>query len=270
MLTIRFSHLLIGLVMLLSGMLLQAQIDVISNYEGRSDLIKRNALVDEFIHRFNFDDLGTSASATERRTRILSLFDKNYLSKKESQLGDMIDKCVAKRKKASYYDTNWFARLKCRVNYKGATKTMDLFLAVETNYPSKECRWVLAGVNADFLDVDYNYSSPDQLIPPSNHEVGFSAVKRIFNDNANISAYAGNDYQPDYLSILFHEVKNYNLSVESVLDTQFYFTQVENWIFKIAFFNRKGNNSGWLISQAVKVRERNKKKYLYDKFHISY
>lgn len=249
---------------------LQAQIDVISNYEGRADLIKRNALVDEFIRRFNFEDLSSSTGASSKRTRILSMFDKNYLNRKEAELGDLIDKCVAKSKKADYHDTNWFAKVRCNVTYKGRKEEMYLYLSVETEYPSERCRWVLAGADADFLNTDYSYASPDQLIPPSNHEVGFSALTRVFKDNANIAAYSKKNYNPDYLSLVLYEVKNRNLSINSVQESEFYFTQVEDWIFKIAFFNRQGGNSGWLISQAVKVRDRNKKQYLYDKLHIAY
>ncbi|NOU48580.1 MAG: hypothetical protein HOO86_16185, partial [Bacteroidales bacterium] len=69
---------------------------------------------------------------------------------------------------------------------------------------------------------------------------------------------ASHSFQPDYLSLFFYEVKLGRMKFKSVDTMKFHVFQMPNWYFEISYFNRKGNNTGWLISNLMYVKENEK------------
>ncbi|NJO92403.1 MAG: hypothetical protein HC831_28115 [Chloroflexia bacterium] len=45
---------------------------------------------------------------------------------------------------------------------------------------------------------------------------------------------------------------------QSVEDVKFHVFQINNWYFEMQYFNRKGDNTGWLISNLIKIPEKDK------------
>jgi hypothetical protein len=57
-------------------------------------------------------------------------------------------------------------------------------------------------------------------------------------------------------------VKDEALKFVSVNNLKFHIFQVPNWYFEVSYFNRNTYNSGWLISNLVRVNEKEKKELL--------
>ena len=66
---------------------------------------------------------------------------------------------------------------------------------------------------------------------------------------------------------VLYEVKKGTLKYKTVNQVKFHFFQIEGWYFELAQFNRPGYNTGWLISNLVKLNNTTEKellrKYLY-------
>jgi hypothetical protein len=67
------------------------------------------------------------------------------------------------------------------------------------------------------------------------------------------------EFKPDYLTLFLYEIKKGNLQFVSVKDLKFHIFQVPQWYFEVSYFSRKGNNTGWLISNIVKYKPEDEK-----------
>jgi hypothetical protein len=74
-------------------------------------------------------------------------------------------------------------------------------------------------------------------------------------------------YRPDQLALFVAEVKNGNLKFESVKEVKFHFLQVPGWYFEVSYFNRNSDSSGWLISNMMKITEKDKKELIRNYTH---
>jgi len=246
-----------------------AQVDIVSDYPNRSDIILRVKQVDEFIHRFNFNEkkIDLTQIPVTRRSEIIPLLVEETYNKENAQVLQNFINASIKSPLISFYDDNWYAVVKCEGVYNRKTVRLNLVLQVEA-FQNHSSKWVLTGVNAPFLEIDAECTDPSKLISPSNNEVGFIGLQRIFEDKENITAYSLTTYEPDYLSILLHEVKAGRFIFKKSLVSKYYFTQVQDWVFVLEHFNRSGNNSGWLISEVIPVRENQKKQFLYNELKV--
>ena len=92
-------------------------------------------------------------------------------------------------------------------------------------------------------------------------------LRKAFIKPDSISQYASKKFVPDHLSVFLYEVKKGNLKFKTVQEVRFHFFQVAGWYFELSQFNRPGYNTGWLISNLVKVKNDSEKnllkKYVY-------
>lgn len=246
-----------------------SQIDVVTDYDNRPELLARVKQVDEFIHRFNFNsqkiDLIT-LKVNQRSDMIPLLIDQRYAKQHPQKLKSFVQSSLT-NELLSFYDDDWYAVVKCEGIYQNKNVRMDLVLQVET-FKDHSSKWTLVGAYAPFLNVEADCTDANKLISPSNNEVGFLGLNRVFDDPSNIGAYTPESYQFDYLSILLHEVKLGNFKFKQTLYSKYYFTQIQDWVFVLEHFNREGFNSGWLISELIEVKEKDKKQFLYDNIQL--
>jgi hypothetical protein len=87
-------------------------------------------------------------------------------------------------------------------------------------------------------------------------------IHKAFRQPEVIDYYASNNFRPDYLSLFFYEVKLGRLKFVKIDELKFHIFQINNWYFEVSWFNRKGNNSGWLISNLMYVTEQEKESLL--------
>jgi len=246
-----------------------SQIDIVTDYDNRPELIARVKQVDEFIHRFNFNhqkiDIAT-LNVNSRAEMIPLLIDYKYAKQQPQKVNSFIQSSL-QNELLSFYDDDWYAVVKCEGVYRNKNVRMDLVLQVET-FKNHSSKWTLVGAYAPFLNVEADCTDTNKLISPSNNEVGFLGLNRVFADPKNIGAYTPENYQFDYLSILLHEVKLGNFKFTQTLYSKYYFTKIQDWVFVLEHFNREGFNSGWLISEVIAVKEKDKKQFLYDKIQL--
>ncbi len=239
------------------------QVEMIGDEATREMLFSKVKQIDEFIHRFNFNQNKfnpETINVYSRAEQIPLLFDKQYKSKNEQDIRDFTQAALYSSE-LSFYNSKWFAKVKCDANYQGKKVTMDLVLKVELN-PNGGSSWTIAGVHAPVLFVEAECNDPAKMIPPSNNEVGFAGLSRVFNDKDNLSAYYPQEFEVDYLSVLLYAVKTGQINFIQARSIQYYFYDVNNWIFMVDYFNREQKNSGWLISEAIPIEDKHKEDYL--------
>ena len=106
-----------------------------------------------------------------------------------------------------------------------------------------------------------------KFLHPLSHELDFMNLRKAFNNKDSVSQFTVKRFVPDHLSVFLYEVKKGNLKFKSVEEMKFHFFQINGWYFELSEFNRPGYNTGWLISNLVKVNNEAEKnllrKYLY-------
>ena len=78
-------------------------------------------------------------------------------------------------------------------------------------------------------------------------------LRKAFIHSDSIAQYSSKKFKPDQLSVFLYAVKKGDLKFKSVQNVKFHFFQIDGWYFELAQFNRSGYNTGWLISNLVKI-----------------
>jgi len=167
-----------------------------------------------------------------------------------------------------FHGGSWFAEVATLFKYYGNSENLLLFLKLEKeNLGSK---WLLTNVYFNkFLRKFYKGNDREiekSFLHPMSHELDFMNIYKAFKDDKYVEYYASDLYKPDYLSLLFYEIKMGNMSFESTGQLKFHFFQIDGWYFEVSYFNRPGNNSGWLISKLYKINEEEKQELI--KFYL--
>lgn len=162
----------------------------------------------------------------------------------------------------------WFAEVASTFKYYGTSENLLLFLQLEDeNLGSK---WIITNVYFNKFLRNF-YKGEEEVVDrsflhPMSHELDFMNIYKAFKDNRYVEYYASQSFNPDYLTLLFYEIKMGNMSYESIGQLKFHFFQVDGWYFEVSYFNRSGNNSGWLISNLYKINEQDKEELI--KFYL--
>lgn len=258
----------------------QSQI-IDSFVDDESMLYAHTKQVNQFFRRFNGEEdrYGKRLSINDpllkseayRREFINFLFDRESSiidnNLKSEFVNDVVD--INQPQLLNFHGGNWFAQVKTLFEYKGEEKECTLFLKLqEENIGSK---WVLTKVlfapfSSYFVSTDSLDESQKKFLHPLSHELDFMNLIKVFRQDQIIEQYAERGYSPDYLSLLIYEFRKGNLKFNNILEVKFHLFQVENWYFELSEFNRRSNNSGWLISNLLKISEADKevlKKFIY-------
>lgn len=230
--------------------------------------------VDEFFARFNYQEKPNSEAVTiaathpnfacEREEAIYALFDANLFRDKQvlTDIQNFASQITSSHRLISldFYDDNWYAKAKCKVLYNNQPETIILTLQNEVTAPQTS-KWVIKGIEADFLRLTPECPANSMFIPPNAHETNFISLGRALENTANASLYAHKGFEEDILSLFFYAVKTGNLSLNYVEALSFHFLQVDNWVFTLEKFNRMTSNSGWLITKLLNYPEKQKELY---------
>jgi len=203
--------------------------------DGLGYLNQRIKQIDEFIDRFN-----------DTLQPIENLIDKHFAFKDTLQYQEFIKQ--AQQSKLSFFDTTWCAQLKVEVLYKGATHDANLYLKVQAYPKDQSSKWVISGVEANFLNLEPECVDSTTLIPPSANGTNFIALEKVWRNQSNIAAYTSDAFQADQLSIFLFLIKNGDLTLKSINQQDYYFWQMPDFVFQCQYFNRPAANSGWLIT----------------------
>ena len=194
------------------------------------------------------------------------LFDKQNRSITESLKTEFIDNVLAETnpKFLDFRGSKWFAEVNAVFNYQNHPVNLLIYLQIEKS--GLGYKWVISNVYFDsFSEMFFHPNTSDKahaFLHPMSHEIDFMNLRKAFADPKVIDYYAPKDYSPDYLTLFFVELKGGHLTFKTINTVKFHFLQVDGWYFEVNDFNRSGFNSGWLISNLLKVNEAEKARLL--------
>ena len=225
----------------------------------------------QFMRRFNYeeDQFGNKLNPKDpkyrnnemRRQSLPILFDQEKYGK-QTELQRYFIEDVTKGDSTfmSFLGGRWYSEVSTTFKYNGTDVSVLLILAVEQE--GLGSKWVLTNVYCS----EFNKLFPKgelaererHYLHPMSHELDFMNIYKAFQDPDLIEYYASKDYQPDYLTLFFYEVKQGRLVFQHVDGLKFHVFQIKDWYFEVSWFDRKGLNSGWLMSNVIYMPEKEK------------
>ena len=225
----------------------------------------------QFMRRFNYeeDQFGEKLSPKDpkyrsnemRRKSLPILFDQEKYGK-QSDLQRYFIEDVTKGDSTymTFLGGRWFSEVSCTFRYNGKEAQVMLFLAVEKE--GLGSKWVLT--NVYFSEFNKLFPQGEitekekHFLHPMSHELDFMNIYKAFQDPEVIEYYATKEFQPNYLTLFFYEIKQGNLVFQHVDSVKFHVLQIKDWYFEVSWFNRSGLNSGWLMSNVIYMPEKEK------------
>lgn len=260
------------LVTLLSVVIMGSQYanaQIISNTTLNTDFAAQVKSIDEFICRFN----GTEANpeikkdTNWRTNNLMALFDyqmdRTGLSDNEFRnlLTGFVNQVIANNVTIQITDAAMWAEAKSCITIDEKKISITLVLQSET-YNENLVRWAIVGVRgltqADIIDTTKYFP-----ISPVEHELHFMSLDDIFQRNhSEIMGYRGKDVHIDELSVLLALAMVGKIRFNEVDKLTIHCLEVPGYVFTINEQIRSGNNSGWLISKLITLKEKDKKQYI--------
>jgi len=265
---------------ILIGTLGYSQSHLSSITGDESELYAETKQVNQFFKRFNNEEdrLGNRYYQGDslyrdnefRNVYLNMLFDLQN-STIDKQLKNEFIKDVTELESPVFLDFHsglWFAEVAAKFKYYDTSENLLLFLQLEDeNLGSK---WIITNVYFNKFLRNF-YKGEEEVIDrtflhPMSHELDFMNIYKAFKDNRYVEYYASQSFKPDYLTLLFYEMKMGNMSYEGIGQLKFHFSRWMVGILKFRYFNRSGNNSGWLISKLYQINEQDKEELI--KFYL--
>jgi hypothetical protein len=251
----------------------------ILNKEDESRLYAESKQVNQFFRRFNGeeDEKGKRyypgdklyRSAKLRKKYLGILFDESNAGINNTLKTEFVNKLLEQPESSvlNFHGGNWFAEVHTTFSYQGKDQSIILFMILEKDHLGS--KWVISKAYGDLFKPYFNRDTLriGQFMHPMSHELDFMNLRKALANTDSVSQYATKKFMPDHLSLLLYEIKKRNLIYKSVQQVKFHFFQIDGWYFELTEFNRPGYNTGWLISNLVKLKNESEKnllsKYLY-------
>ena len=242
--------------------------------EDESRLYAESKQVNQFFRRFNGeeDEKGNRyyqgdkhfRSAKLRKKYLGMLFDDNNAGI-PAALKIEFAKYITDNSESAIIDFHagdWFSEVQATFTMNGRDETVTLFMELEKDHLG--FKWVIDRAQAYFLDPYFirDTTRIGRFLHPMSHELDFMNFRKAFVNTDSVAQFAAKKFRPDHLSVFLYELKKGNLKFKSVEQVKFHFFQVKGWYFQISEFNRPGYNSGWLISNLVKLNSKDDKDLL--------
>jgi hypothetical protein len=229
--------------------------------------------ISQFFHRFNgeedtqgkrfYNKDSTYRDLKARKKYLNILFDNSNPSITRDMKDDFISYVTSKKNPVflDFHGKDWYAEVSAGFTYKKEKVNVIIYLKLVKERLGY--KWVFSNVYFDKFGKYFTHAgdttSNTLFLHPMSHEIDFMNLDKVFRDESNIDYYLEGHYAPDQLALFTMEVKNGNLKFETVNSVKFHFLQVPGWYFEISYFNRNDVNSGWLISNMLKISDKDKK-----------
>ena len=224
----------------------------------------------QFINRFNYeeDQYGKKLPQNDanfrnpdKRKDVLPLLFDLENPRTSGALRDFfVEDLIKNNQFMEFLGGDWYSEVSAKFKWKGKDVDVSIILALEEE--GLGSKWVITNV---FFSEFQKYFPQGELaerekhfLHPMSHELDFMNIYKVFSDKQIVEYYASTDYQPDYLTLFFYEIKQGNLVFERVDSVKFHVFQIKNWYFEVSWFNRDGYNSGWLISNLFYLKDEEK------------
>lgn len=244
------------------------------SFNPNDDLFKYEVkLIDEFIERFNDDSDSFLRKAyikekkpynLSRGQLLVSLFDLQNTSftDNDTTLKGFFRQALDREKPVyiSFNDSDWYAEATAVFASGGKLREIPVFLHIAYNAEEGWAKWMIAGIGPTGAPVAGKAMTPlpktksvDNFIPTSAYVSGFVGLHNVLDTSLEPDVF----FDPTCLNspagaAFVADVKAGKLKFQYVKRLQFHFLQIDGWQFTVAQFDRKVNNSGWLIS-SIKV-----------------
>ena len=237
----------------------------VGNFQmDETELYAMTKQMGQFMRRFNYeeDQFGEKLSPKDtryrnnemRRQSLPILFDQEkYGTQTDLQKYFIEDVTKGDSTFMSFLGGRWYSEVSATFRYKGRDVPVILFLTVEKE--GLGSKWVLT--NVYFSEFNKMFPTGElaekekYFLHPMSHELDFMNIYKAFKNAEVIEYYASKEFQPDYLTLFFYEIKQGNLVFQHVDSVKFHVLQIKDWYFEVSWFNRSGLNSGWLMSNVI-------------------
>lgn len=249
---------------MLSGFFSHGQI-VSDREEEERRLYAQTKQVNQFFRRFNGEEdekgerfyPGDKLFRNEKlRRRYLSiLFDESNSGVSNSLKTDFARHILEKPESTilNFHGGNWFSEVQAIFTMNGKDEMVTLFMELEKDHLGS--KWVIQKAHADLFEPFFERDTTrvGRFLHPMSHELDFMNLRKAFSNRDSISQFTVRRFVPDHLSVFLYEVRKGNLRFKSVQQVKFHFFQLPGWYFEVSQFNRPGYNTGWLISNLVRL-----------------
>jgi len=248
-----------------------------------SALYAQTKQVNQFFLRFNGEEdvkgkrfYPGDAGYRDLKTRkkyLGMLFDNSGPNISDDAKFVFIDETLNKKRPAyiDFYANGWFAEVIASFTYKKEPVKIILYLKIEKQ--NGGYKWVISQVYFDRFQSWFTHlndtTNLKYFIHPMSHELDFMNLHKAFRETQNLDYYFEKDYRPDMTALFVMEMKNGNLSFVDVNNVKFHIFQVPNWYFEVSWFNRSGPNSGWLISNMLRMNDKEKSDLMRNFTHVN-
>lgn len=223
--------------------------------------------LDEFMARFNGEESVeiTVPDSLKKPLNLLYLFNHELFAANRDSMKQEVDTFIQaiidSQTTLHFDDEDWFAEVLCNCSYKGQNEQLTLYLKPE-KIEEYQYRWVITGAKGRLLRLEPPKRNRGLDILPNNHEVAFMALPKIsLLGSDNILNYSQREYTPDQLTAFYAMVYSGALKIETTEQITYHFLEVPGYVFNVQRFMRKGNNTGWLISNLSPICETEKQTY---------
>lgn len=251
---------------------LQAQI--VDEMKDESKLYAETKQINQFFRRFNGeeDEKGERYYPKDKQYRSIKLrkkyleilFDRSNAGISNDLKMEFARDVLEKNDPAvlNFHGPDWFAEVQTTFTVNGKDHLITLFMELEKHHLGT--RWVMYKAHADMWDSYYKRDTVvvGKFLHPMSHELDFMNLRKAFLNKDSVVQYVSKKFEPDHLSVFLYEVERGNMKFKSVGEVKFHFFQVPGWYFELAEFNRPGYNTGWLISNLVKLNSESDKTLL--------
>ncbi len=232
--------------------------------------------VNQFFRRFNGEEDVTGKAYYSKdaefhdvklRKKYLNiLFNNSNSGIQKDDKTEFINQVLGKKSPIylDFHGNDWFAEVSAQFTYK--KEKVNLILYLKLVKERLGFKWVLSNVYFSQFDKLFTHvgdtTSNTLFMHPMSHEIDFMNMEKVFRDPGTIDYFLEGQYTPDQLALFTLEVKNGNLKFEAVDNVKFHFFQVPGWYFEVSYFNRNDVNSGWLIDNLIRIKEKDKQQLI--------
>lgn len=273
------KSILLSVIALLSFLPGKAQL--VDDMDDESRLYAESKQVNQFFRRFNGeeDEKGNRFYPGNRNYRNAKLRKKYFgilFDESNSGISDALKTDFAtyllEKPEATVLDfhaKDWFSEVHATFTMNGKDQPVTLFMEIEKDHLGY--KWVINSVQSDMFTPYFvrDTTRIGRFLHPMSHELDFMNLRKAFVNGDSVSQFTARSFRPDHLSVFLYEIKKGNLKFKSVERVKFHFFQIAGWYFEISDFNRPGYNTGWLISNLVRLKDTTEKEmlknYLYKK-----
>jgi hypothetical protein len=133
---------------------------------------------------------------------------------------------------------------------------------------TKEDSLILTTENLCTFEQEFN--SSQYFLSPVSHALEFSGINSVFENTPHIAEYIYARNPSFELKKMVFLSLSKKLKFSYVKRINYHLLQLDGWIIQLNRFTRPQKNSGWLISNLIKVGPNEKLNYLTNRLNISY